>query len=577
MEIKKNIEAKEALYFSINHHLERKSVATKKEILATAVQTSVGTNDIKAIEHALEQALQNGIVLSHKKNGKTYLTSKVALEEEEKLITYAAKFKEKFEPINPNYNSPNTLLSVEQRQAIKNVLSTIDGISIIAGKAGTGKTYLMKEIEQGLLDAQKKIFAFAPTPEAAEVQRKDGFDTAKTIAELLNNSAIQQQTQGAIIWIDEAGMVCNKDMNGILEVAHNQNARLVLTGDTRQHAAIERGDALRILQQKSGYKTSPLTKIHRQKNEGYRQAVRFISDGAVEQGFAKLDELGVIHQFADESTRIDAIAADYLQSVSSFSPKSEKKRTKSVLIICLTYLEGDKVIKKVREQLKAANIIGQNDKTFVSLINIPFTEAEKRDIANYQIGHYVIFHQNLRGIKAGEKLEIMGTNGNSDILVKTRSGENHVIPISQAKNFKLFEAQQIHFAVGDKICITRNGKTLEHKNLFNGNVYFITGFDESGNIQLSNGYTLSKDFGHFTQGYVLTSYAAQGKSVDKVIIVYNSFPFQLALMEQFYVAVSRGKVNIAIYTDNKAELLRGVSLSAARVTAMSVVAGKNIG
>lgn len=576
MKKNENIEAKESLYFSLNHHLERKSVATKKEVLATAVQTTVGTNDIKAIEEALERALQEGVVLIHKQNGKTYLTSKVALWEEEKLIALAAEFHGKFEPLNPNYSSANTLLGIEQMQAIKNVLSTTDGISIIAGKAGTGKTYLMKEIEQGLLSAKKQVFAFAPTPEAAEVQRKDGFDTAKTIVALLTNSDVQKQTQDAVIWIDEAGMVCNKDMNGILEIATRQNARLILTGDTRQHASIKRGDALRILQQKSGIKTSQLSKIHRQKNEGYRQAVRLISDGAVEQGFAKLDELGVIHQIADKKTRIDAIAADYLQSIAAFSHKLGKIRTKSILIICLTYLEGDSVIKKLREQLRSAKIIGQNDKTFVCLQNIPFTEAQKRDIANYQTGHYLVFHHNTKDIKAGGQLEIMGVKGNSDILVKTDFNENRVVPITQAQNFKVFKEQQIHFAVGDKICITRNGKTLEGKNLFNGNLYIIKGFDEAGNIQLSNGYTLSKAFRHFTQGYVLTSYAAQGKSVDKVIIVYNSFPFEIALMEQFYVAVSRGKENIAIYTDNKAELLRGVSLSAARTTAMSLVENINI-
>jgi ATP-dependent exoDNAse (exonuclease V) alpha subunit len=120
---------------------------------------------------------------------------------------------------------------------------------------------------------------------------------------------------------------------------------------------------------------------------------------------------------------------------------------------------------------------------------------------------------------------------------------------------------------GDKIRITGNGKAENGTALFNGNLYKVAGFDKKDNILLSNGTTLSKDFGNIAHGYVVTSHASQGKTVDKVIISQGTNAAKAASSEQFYVSVSRGKEDISIYTDNKEQLLKNVSRSAARSTA----------
>ena len=478
--------------------------------------------------------------------------------------------KNKFKPINPNYEPQSDLLNKEQKQAVKNILSTSDGISIIAGKAGTGKTTLMKSVQGGVKNADKEIFAFAPTAEAAEVQRKEGFGNANTVAAMLVNPTLQNNLKGSVIWIDEAGMISNKDMNHILDIAKKQNSRLILTGDTRQHSSVQRGDALRIMQQKAGFKTSPVTKIQRQKNEDYKQAVKHISEGEIEKGFLKLDKIGAIHQIDNEAERLNIVAADYLKSSHPIKVAG-KTRQREVLIVSPTHAEGDKVTEKIREKLKAVKVLGQNDKAFIALKNMQLTEAEKGKIDNYQSGQFLVFHQNIKGIKAGAKLEITGKNDKNEILVKGLNQDNLTVSLDHSKNFNIFEPRQINFTEGDKIRITGNGKTLEGKHIFNGNLYGVKGFDKSGNIKLSNASTLSKDFGNFAHGYTVTSHASQGKTVDKIIISQSSLSSKAASMEQFYVSVSRGKEEIAIYTDDKNELLKNVSNSAARTSATDLV------
>jgi Viral (Superfamily 1) RNA helicase len=98
-------------------------------------------------------------------------------------------------------------------------------------------------------------------------------------------------------------------------------------------------------------------------------------------------------------------------------------------------------------------------------------------------------------------------------------------------------------------------------------LYKVKGFDKENNILLSNGSTLSKNFGNIAHGYVVTSHASQGKTVDKVIISQGTNAAKAASSEQFYVSVSRGKEDISIYTDNKEQLLKNVTRSAARGTA----------
>lgn len=557
---KENI-AVDAVENSLSHHLERKSVATDKEILTSAIKNSLGNASWGEVKKAFEG---NEAVISVKEREVTYITTKEALNEENALIAKAYDFKGRFKPILESYKPETEKLTDEQRTAIKQALSTTDGITIIAGKAGTGKTTLMKEVQSGIRYSGKEIFAFAPSAEASRgVQRKEGFKNAETIAALLQTKELQDKVKGQVIWIDEAGMVSNRDMNKILDVAKEQKARVILTGDTRQHNSVERGDALRTLQQEAGIAPVQVSKIQRQKNKDYKQAVGFLSTGNIEKGFAKLDKMGAVKEIESGKERIEKIADDYFQS--AYKGNAKKKEPKEVLVISPTHAEGDIVTSKIRERLKSEGVIEDREKQYLTLKNTQLTEAQKQNPENYQKGNWVIFHQNIKGFKAGARYEVLDNKG--CVKVKDAGSVFKDIPLDKAKYFHVYEPKQTAIAKGDKIRITGNGKTEDGKHLFNGTVFRAEGFDRAGNIKLSNGSTLSKDYGHFGLGYVMTSHSSQGKTVDKVIISQSSASFRASSMEQFYVSVSRGHESVAIYTDCKKDLLQAVSQSNERKSA----------
>jgi ATP-dependent exoDNAse (exonuclease V) alpha subunit len=62
-----------------------------------------------------------------------------------------------------------------------------------------------------------------------------------------------------------------------------------------------------------------------------------------------------------------------------------------------------------------------------------------------------------------------------------------------------------------------------------------------------------------THGYVVTSHASQGATVDKVFIGVSSESFPATYQRTGYVAVTRGREQAQIFTDDRQEVLKAIS------------------
>ena len=236
------------------------------------------------------------------------------------------------------------------------------------------------------------------------------------------------------------------------------------------------------------------------------------------------------------------MAEDYVQSVASGA---------DTLVVSPTHFEGERIEQAIREKLKDRKLLRDDARSFATLQNANLTQAERQDMVNYQPGDVVVFHQNAKGHGKGEQLEV---------------GQQPV-PVDLAARFQLFHRTSMQLATGDMIRISRNGKSLEGKRLTNGDLHRVAGFDKQGNIRLVGGRTMASDYQHFTYGYCVTSHAAQGKSVDRVLIGQSSASFPASSREQFYVSVSRARKQAVIYTDSMPDLLHAVEQSETRLTA----------
>ena len=119
---------------------------------------------------------------------------------------------------------------------------------------------------------------------------------------------------------------------------------------------------------------------------------------------------------------------------------------------------------------------------------------------------------------------------------------------------------QLALAVGDRVRVTAGGKTKDGKHrLSNGSLFTVQGFTKRGDIIVDHGWVIDRDFGHLTHGYVVTSHASQGETVDKVFIGMSSESFPATNQRTAYVAVTRGKEQALIFTDDKEGLLKAMS------------------
>jgi hypothetical protein len=81
--------------------------------------------------------------------------------------------------------------------------------------------------------------------------------------------------------------------------------------------------------------------------------------------------------------------------------------------------------------------------------------------------------------------------------------------------------------------------------------------------------TLSPQQRLFNRGYAVTSYASQGKTMDTVLLV-DAGCRAATNSNQLYVAISRGRKRVIVFTDNKAELRAIIEQSGGRGLALEM-------
>ena len=129
------------------------------------------------------------------------------------------------------------------------------------------------------------------------------------------------------------------------------------------------------------------------------------------------------------------------------------------------------------------------------------------------------------------------------------------------------EEKEMALSPGDKLQLKANGQSVENEKLANGELVTVKAVHADGRIALEDGRTLDKDFRLFVRGYAVTSYAAQGKSVDHVLFS-DSAVKAATNMQQWYVTISRGKKGIHIFTCDKEELRENIMRAGDRPLAM---------
>jgi len=576
-----SVSIEQAKEHAVSHVFERCAVVPMRKLQEQALRFSFG--DLTPAE--LENSFNSEELIKRELHGKTHVTTEQVLREEKAMVDYVRTgFNTEFR-LNNNYQIRPQInqetgdtwhFEGEAKKAIEHILQSRDSVIALQGYAGTGKTTLMAETINGIeqpvgddssRDGNKQVFTFAPSSDAVDVLKKEGFDNSHTVARLLLDETLQSSLQDQVIWIDEAGLLSTPQMKAVFDIAKEQNARVILGGDTGQHHAVERGDAFHILQTEARLEPATISDIKRQKPKDYKQAVTYLAKGKVKNAFEIFDKNGSIKEL-DTDQRYKTLANEYVETMESGL---------SALVVSPTHVEGQLVTNEIRDILKASGKLSEAEKEYTTYKNLNYTKSQRQDAFQYEQGNIIRFTtsgsvQNASGIKKGEIFTVTGRNHQNDVLVEDKNGYQSLLNLDDASRFNVYQAQTIGLSKGDIIRVTENsvatsGNAENKHKLANGSLYQIDGFTREGDIRTKEGHVIDKDRGNLAHGYVATSHASQGKTVDKVFIAQSSDSFNASSIEQFYVSASRGREEITIYTDDKQNLLEAVSESNKRLSA----------
>jgi len=543
--IEPSVTAKQAVEFAKDHLFARQSVVRERQLITESLFRGMG--DVSVADILRDVSVRHWIKEGH--NDTAQISTPEILQEERHLLAFARNGRGAVRPLAPNHQMRRSWLSDEQKTAIRGLLNSTDRLQILRGISGTGKTTMLQETAEAIEERGTAVVTLAPTTEAVDVLKGEGFD-ASTLAAFLVDQDRQQSAAGQVLLVDEAGLIGTPTLYALAKVAERIDARIILSGDSKQHLPVERGHSLRLLEEQSGIKPWELTDIRRQEGD-YKRAVQALSRGDVLEGFDRLDGLGFVHQIEGED-RHRQLAKDYADA---------RAAGKTTLVIAPTHVERDTVTQTIREELKSRGIIQGPEHQLTTLKPRNLTPAERSDPLRYAPGDVIEFAAKGKGgFKPGDRLRVSSVDANR-VLASGPQGTVEV-PLSSAGAFDVFRPEVRPFAIGDTVRITRNRRARDKSpRLTNGNTFRITGFTPKGDIKLDNKTVLDAKWAHYEHGVVLTSYGSQGKSIKQTFVAQGSESFPASSPEQTYVSASRSRERVDIYTDDVAGLRMAIQRS----------------
>lgn len=532
----------QAVEWTERHLFERNAVVRSTEFLSSCLKHGRGA-DFSLAE--LKSAFTSSPSLLREVGGDK-LTTEQALETEAYILRAVQAGKANYSALAPGLLPSAVSLNALQKQAAAKLLASRDFLSVFRGGAGTGKSFTLRHVRDALVATGKNVVVLAPQNQQIQDLQKDGF-TAQTVSSFLAGTV--ELDSNSVVIADEAGQVGGEDMARMLAIVKTAGARVILSGDTRQHGSVARSSALMAIQKYASPHTAELSgefAIQRQQVEAYKKAVACAEAGNTGEAWELLENLGSIRD-TTLATRTSDAATLYV----------EKLESGSVLMISQTNHEVDQLNGAIREKLidagKLDAAIQMSRKTLRAL---DLTSAEKERTSSYPENAVVMLNRKIGKHLAGTHGQFLRECDDGGVVLMI-AGQELGVSNQDLGRLTVCEQRSLDLCHGDKIQLKSNCKIGRTKKLANGQILTILGEGKHGGLLVQDGYgqkhELPAEFRMFNYGYAVSSYAAQGKTVDHVIIS-DSMCKAATSQKEFYVSISRGRQSCSILTADRESL-----------------------
>ena len=180
-------------------------------------------------------------------------------------------------------------------------------------------------------------------------------------------------------------------------------------------------------------------------------------------------------------------------------------------------------------------------------------------------------HPQVERCRSRDICPIVGTNEQGVVLIK--DGRRSTMSYGHTHRLAIAVEHETDIAPGARLQIKFNGKSKEGLAIANGELVTVRGVAADGSVTIEDDRlmvkTLSPQQRFFNRGYAVTSYASQGKTVDTVLVA-DAGCRTATNSNQWYVAISRGRKRVIVFTEDKAELRSSIEQSGDRGLALEM-------
>ena len=586
---------------------------SRPQLLDASLGVNAGLN-FRDIAGEIERQLKKGDLIGVEEVhgvGSDLMVPRAAYDMEKSIIRNIVEGKNAVAPLM-NHVPESSLagLTPGQQDATRLILESPDRFLAIQGYAGVGKTTQLRAV-MGALDTlppgeRPGVMGIGPTHRAVNEMISVGVK-AQTLASFLaeerqlNNEGTVSRHAGKLFLIDESSMIGNRDMAEAYQLIASGGGRAVSSGDRDQLSAIDAGAPFTLQQQRSAVDVAIMKDIVRQTPElkpavysmiegNYRQALEqvtavapaviarkpgaWVPDSSVmefiqEEEDKDVPQPVVAEQKAGEqgpANARDAIVEDYTGRVAS-------ARDETLVIVKLN--EDRRYINaEIHAALKQSGELGEKEQDFTVLTQVATQRDEMRSAGAWAVhkGKMAFVDNTFYKIdRVDEKAGTVMLTGSDGEMRLLSSFEN------STRDASVWKRSNITLSPGDKV---RFSATDNERGYVANSTWKVEDMDSAGHLWLRSGDRVTKlspgtdlHESRFDLAYAVTTHGAQGASERYGITLEATEGARKHMLsrESSYVALSRAKEHIQVYTDDREKWVSQLENSAAKRTAHDIV------
>jgi len=236
----------------------------------------------------------DGRVVPAARSDRTYSTPEL-LERERRVLDYAVERRDARMAVARPQAIRRAIgrrpsLADEQAEMVRRLTADGDGVAVVVGPAGTGKTYALAAAREAWEASGRRVCGAALARRAARELEDDAGIPSTSVAALLDALTRRPYStlrRRAVLVLDEAGMLPTRALDELVEHARRLDVKLVLVGDHRQLPAIGAGGAFRGLMAR--LPVIELQENRRQLADWERDALRSLRAGEAPEAVQRYD------------------------------------------------------------------------------------------------------------------------------------------------------------------------------------------------------------------------------------------------------------------------------------------------